>query len=91
MARIGRHKRVGPYKGGMGKASSYLRTTVSYDFDDKEIMHLHYDTFRYAVFHIAHMPNGRRDRYDYISRYEVQQHCGIYGSICRSCKMPCGK
>ena len=40
MARIGRHKRVGPYKGGMGKASSYLRTTVSYDFDDKEIMPL---------------------------------------------------
>ena len=40
MARIGRHKKFGSYKGSMGKASSYLRTTVSYDFDDKEIIPL---------------------------------------------------
>ena len=40
MARIGRHKRVGPYKGGMGRTSSYLGTSVSYRFDGQEVLSL---------------------------------------------------
>ena len=40
MQRNGRGKRTGPYRGGMGTSRPTIRTTVSYNFESKELIPL---------------------------------------------------